>query len=164
MRGAERNYDCKCAALVRLAVDTNRTAMQSHQFLNQREPNTCTFMRSAASRSYPVKALEHMRHVLRRNAGPRVPNEQFHVLAGLPQSDFDFSVESELQCVRKKIEDDLLPHLSIHINCLVDGGGVDMKTKSSLLHRRSEHTRELGRIHSEIHRFIDRFHPARFDS
>src|ERR1700751_5291220 len=106
---------CEGGSPIRFAAYVDRTAMQYCQPPHQCKTDTAAFKGPAASSFNPMKALENMRQFVGRNSCSRVLDAQLDRLRSLLERHFDLAVESELQRVRKKIEDDLFPHLSVDI-------------------------------------------------
>ena len=92
--------------------------MQPGQLLHQRKANTRAFVGSPFRPLHPVKALEQPRQLIGWNAGAGIGDSKLEPAVLLCQRYRDRAFERELKGVRKKIKDDLLPHLAIDINRL----------------------------------------------
>lgn len=71
-----------------------------------------------------MKALEQLRQLIRWNAGAGIGDHKLEPSVLMSQGYLDQALERELKGIGKKIEDDLLPHLSIDISGLRNGRTV----------------------------------------
>src|SRR5690348_6502016 len=89
----------KPAAASFFALDRHIAAVESSQFLYQRQTNTCAFMRSRTRAANAVKPLEHFRQIRIGNTDPCVADSQLDVAAALFQHDCNLPLECEFESV-----------------------------------------------------------------
>src|SRR5579859_3227333 len=89
--------------------------MQLDQFTHQSQPDPSAFVGPATRAWNPVKAIKQVRNFLRWNSDAGVANPEFCSTAHLRQSYLNLSLECELKRVRNQIQNDLLPHVAIHV-------------------------------------------------
>src|SRR3984957_9266974 len=113
MGPAKRNGNHELRALAQPACDIDRSAMQVHQFLHEREPDAGAFEGPALLSLDPMEALEKARQFMFGNADAGITHAEFDGLAVSADRDNNFAFEGELEGVGKKIENNLLPHVAI---------------------------------------------------
>ena len=79
---------------------------------HQREADTRAFVGSPFRTLHPVKTLEQPRQLIGWNAGAGIGDGKLEPAVLLCQRYRDRAFERELKGVRKKIKDDLLPHIN----------------------------------------------------
>src|SRR5215469_11556490 len=116
MRLAAWNRDCKGAALIKRALDPHTAAVQFDQLLNECQSDSCAFMSPRAHALDAMKALEHPLALFAGDSHACVADLQFHCAVYSLQCERNLALERELQGVGEQIQDDLLPHVAVHIN------------------------------------------------
>ena len=96
--------------------------MQPHQFLHEGQADARAFVRAGARVGDAVEALEEVRQLVCRDARPGVAHPKRHVIPTPGQADSDLAREGKLEGVREQVEDDLLPHVAIHVDGFGNGG------------------------------------------
>src|SRR5215467_7702821 len=148
----ERNGNREASAATFGALNTDRAPVKLHEFLHQRKPYAAAFETAAFLTFDAMKTFKQARQFMFGDADASVTNGQFSMAIALAQVNCDFALESELECVREKIEHDLLPHLRIHIDLLIERGAIDHKPQPRPGARRFEVGGEVGRQPSEVAR------------
>src|SRR6266436_1371244 len=97
-------------------------------------------MRTSPLALDPVETVEDLGQLVLIDARPRIPHCELNVVSDLPKCDRDLSFESELESVRNQVQDDLLPHLSIHEDVLRQRRTVHHHSHTCALNRRAEST------------------------
>ena len=69
-------------------------------------------------------------------------------------ADADAAFERELERIREQVEDDLLPHVAVHVDRLRQRIALDHERQPGFLDRRSEDAGELGGERREIRGFV----------
>ena len=120
-----------------LAFRPNGPAVQLDEFLNQREANSGAFEGSTLLAFDAMKALEQARQLGLWNSNAGVADSQLRAppIGCDPHIDRNFSLEGELEGVRDKIEDDLLPHVAIDIDRLRQRSRQSIRSVESGLDR-----------------------------
>src|SRR5918997_619670 len=80
---------------------------------------------AAAGAADAVKALEQLRQRTRVDAGAGVAHREHGVAAVADQPDGNGAVQGELERIRQQVEHDLLPHLPVDGDGLVERRAVD---------------------------------------
>ena len=120
MRRAERDPDAKLRAAAELAVGVDRAAVQAHELLHEREPDPRALVRAALDAFDAIKTFEQARQLMLRHADAGVRDAQQRAVAIARQAQRDAALERELQRIREQVENDLLPHLAIDEQRLVE--------------------------------------------
>ena len=81
-----------------------------------------------------------------------------------PKLDSNLTLERELERVRQKIQDDLLPHVTIDVHRLGKRRAIHDQFEPGPFHRRSEHAGEFRGEWRQVRWFITRIHPSRLDA
>jgi hypothetical protein len=113
-------------------------------FLNARETDAGSVVRPRPRVTDAMKPLEHASQILLANADARIGHGEIDVIAAPSLLDTDFAFEGELERVRQQVEDDLLPHVAVHIYEVGQWRTVDGQDETSLLDRGTECTGEIG--------------------
>ncbi len=127
--------------------------MQPDQLLHERQADAAAFDAAAPGALDTMKPLEQMRQFAGRDAGAGVAHRDVDRLAvgGRTHVDRDLALEGELQGIREKVEDNLLPHVAIDM----DGGrqrlAIDAEAKAGAVDGRAERRGQLGGEGTEIH-------------
>ena len=141
--------------------------MQPDQFLNKCQSDPAAFMSAASHVRNAVEALEDARHGFSRNPDPGIANGESGdppLLTHHAQLHLDLTLEGELEGVGDQVEDDLLPHLSVHIDRFAERGAIDREPQACPFRRRTEHAGQLGGEGGQIGRLIDCLDPASLDT
>ena len=114
--------------------------------------------------AHPVEALEQVGQLVGGDAGPGVADGQLRRTAGAANADLDRPVESELEGVGKEVEDDLFPHVAVHVNRLGQRGAVHDQAQARPLHGGAEKGGQLGREGGQVGRLVGRLDAAGLDA
>ncbi len=143
---AEGQGDGEGRALAGRAPGFDVAAVEPDQLVHQSEPDAAA-LETAPLRAFdPVEPLEQLGQLLRRDADAGVAHLHHRRAAvgrGL-HSQADLAVEGELEGVGDQVEEDLLPHLPVHVDRLRQRRAVEPQGQARLLHRRTEAGRDLG--------------------
>ena len=91
------------------------------QLLHQRQPDAGAFVGAPVGAFDPMEALEQPRQLVRRQSRRRYRPLRARAYASCaPQAHRDLACEGELESVGEQVEHDLLPHLPIDIDRLVE--------------------------------------------
>ena len=132
-------------------------AVKFDQLLDQRESDAGAFLRACAAAVHAMKAVEQTRQFFVGNADAGIAHGKNDLVACGFDGNFNDPFEGELQCVRKQIENDLLPHVSIDIDRLLDGRAVHDIKKPGTLHRRTERAGKISSDKADIDGLISCF-------
>ena len=108
--------------------------MHLHQFLHQREADSAPLMAPAPSAVDAPEALEKVGQIALGNAGPGIRDGELHMVVLGTDRHPDLAVESGFQGVGNKVENDLLPHVAVHIDRLGKRRAIHLKLESAPLH------------------------------
>src|SRR5580704_13746297 len=117
---AAGNRHRKRAALTERALHPHAATVQFNQFLNECQSDPCAFVRPGVDALDAMKALEHPLEMLLGNSHSCVANLQFHYAVYILECESNLTLERELQGVREQIQNDLLPHIAIHVHRFCD--------------------------------------------
>ena len=137
--------------------------MQLHELLHQGEADARPLVRPAARPLDPVESLEDAGQFLGRDAGPGVADGQLRRDAGGSEADGDRPLEGELEGVGGEVQDDLLPHVTVHVNRLRQRWAVHDQTQPGLLAGGAEVAGQLRCQRRQVGRLVNRLHPAGLD-
>ncbi len=135
---------------VHLALDFHRAAVQPRQLLHEREADAAALEGPGAGVLDAVEPLEEVRQLLGGDARPGVAHGQPDAAALAPQPDLDFALEGELEGVREQVEDDLLPHLAVHVDRLAERRAVHDEPQPGALDGRTEDAAEVRRERGQV--------------
>ncbi len=107
------------------ALEPDVAAMELDQLAHEREADAGTFVRPRAHVAYALEALEQLRQIGLGDTDARVADAELDALAARSQGHLDLAVERELESVREKIQDDLLPHVAVDVGRLVERLAID---------------------------------------
>src|SRR5512142_593742 len=132
--------------------------------MNQGEANARAFERPAPLVLDTMETLEQMRQLFRGNANAGVADDQLRAcaIAGVIYANGDRPFESELEGVGQKIEDNLLPHISIDKHLAGEVLALDVETDPGALGRRTEIGGQIGRQGPNVRPPEVRLHAAGF--
>ncbi|GJE03759.1 hypothetical protein GMJLKIPL_5716 [Methylobacterium isbiliense] len=114
----ERHEDREGRAVILPALDRDGAAVQADQFLHQGEADAAPLVRSASRAVDPMEALEHARQFRGRDPDPGVADPQRGAAWRGRQTNGDAALKGEFEGVGEKIENNLLPHVAIHVDRL----------------------------------------------
>ena len=138
--------------------------MELDELVNEREADSRSLVASALNAFDAVEAFEDTRQLVFGNAGSGIFHFEQRPLVPCRNRHDDAPLQGELERVRNKVEDDLLPHVAIDM----DGPGivvaVDLEVEPRPFHGRSERAGQIRRDGAEIDRLEPRAHASRFDS
>src|SRR5262245_42115015 len=117
-------------------------------------------MGARAGTADPMEPVEQPGLRGRRNADAGVSHLQFDAIATPMQADLDTAFERELEGVAEKVQDDLLPHLTIDVDRLRKRRAVHQQGEAGLLNRRAKDAGKLNRRGGEVCRLVARLNPA----
>ena len=118
--------------------------MKPDEFLHKREPDSAAFERATLLILDAVKTLEHAWQLSRWNADAGVMNRQLRLVALNTQAKRNFTFKSELESIGNEIEDNLLPHIPVHIDRLWQWRTIDHQVQPRPFASRSKIACELG--------------------
>src|SRR5581483_3072074 len=134
-------------AVAEAALSSDRAAMHLHQLANQCEPDPAAFVASSGGAFDTAEALEKVRHVGFGNAGTGVADGHPRMAVRSGHRNANLTVEGGFQRVGKKVEHDLLPHLTIDIDRLRQWRAIHDQLEARTLHGR---TKDAGDMHCEL--------------
>src|SRR5262249_28949780 len=134
------------------------------ELLHQREADARAFVRPALDAFDAIEALEKVWQLVLWHADPGVRDAQQRALAVARQAQRNMALERELQRVRKQVENDLLPHLAIDEQRLVECLAVHREFQAGALHRGPKVACEVASERRQVHRLVRSPHSARLDA
>jgi hypothetical protein len=158
------NGYCERRAAALLTLHGHFTSVHSHQFLHERKSDARAFMRARTGVLDPMKAMKDLRQLGFRNADAGVGHAQLGVTLPAIEGDGDRAFKRELEGFGKQVEDDLLPHLAVDVDRLVEWRAIDDQLQLGLFDRGSKHTGKLGRECGKVGELVVRVHAAGFDA
>jgi hypothetical protein len=162
--GPRPDADREGRAKAFLAGDADESAVQAREFLYECQANAGSLVGTCANMPDTVEALEHAGKIRLGDTDPGVGHAELHVIAAPAQGHADLACEGELERVREKIQDDLLPHVPIDVDRFRQRRALHRHRESRLLDGRAERARQIDRQRREIGRFVAGVDPPRFDS
>ena len=124
--------------------------MHLHQFLHQCEPDPAAFVAAPPCPVDAPEALKEIGKIAFRDARSGVAYRNLRLLAGGSHTDPDLSVECGFERVRDEIENDLLPHLPVHIHRFWKGWAVHHQSQPGPLHCGAKDAGKLCRQQGKI--------------
>src|SRR5581483_7584432 len=121
MCNAERDRYCKRATHTWGALQAHRPTMQFRELVNQRQSNAGSLVCSGTRALDAMKALENALLFILRNAHAGVSHREFHTVVYSFKCNSNLAVKGELESIGEKIQDDLFPHVPVHINRFIEG-------------------------------------------
>src|SRR4029077_16138835 len=124
---AGRNRDFEYRSLTEAAGDIDHPAVQLYQLVDESKANARPFLTAAGLAFDTVKALEQPWQLLLGNTHPGVPHGQNRPVACRVErdADGDLAFEGELEGIREKVENDVLPHAPIDMNRYGERRAID---------------------------------------
>ena len=101
-----------------------------------------------------VETLEEVWDLVCWNPRPGVAAPERHVIATPAQADGNLAREGKLEGIREQVEDDLLPHVAIHIDGLRQRWALHRQAESGSRDSGAKNTGELGSHRGEVSRLI----------
>jgi hypothetical protein len=90
-----------------------------------------------------IESLEQFGDGFRGNSDSSVPNAKLGHVAHAMYTDGNFSLEGEFEGVGNQIQNNLLPHIAIHVDRFPKIGAIHYEPQSGLVRRRTEYARQL---------------------
>src|SRR5437763_14147803 len=112
--------------------------MRMYELLHERQSNASTFMRAGLRALDAVKALEQLRDFIGWDAHSAVLDGQLSRAIEPGQANGDATLEGVLERVRKKVQDDLCPHLAIYVQRFGKAWAVKRQREARKLQRGAE--------------------------
>ena len=134
--------------------------MEEDQFPDERQTDAGPLVRPSLCALDPMETFENVGQIVCRNPNARIAHGKLDFLFCGPDADRDPARQGELESVGKQVEDDLFPHLPVHIDRVRQRRAVHVQVKAGTFAGGMKVARQLGRKAGEVGRFIDRFHPA----
>src|SRR5579862_23011 len=162
---AERNRYGENASGPEFALNSYRTFVELHQLLHECQPNARAFIGSRIDILDAVKAVENTRQLFRSNADTGIANRKFYATA-IDRLEFnrDLALQRVLECVGKKIENNLLPHIAIHVDRLRQWGAIDFQLHAGTFDGGTEEAGEVGCQACQVGSFVGNLDPAGFNA
>src|SRR5690348_13718516 len=98
-----RNAHFEPAAALQFVLGSHGSSVQLYQRIHQGESDSAAFVGTAGRALHPVKALKQPWKFIGGNARARVANRQLETGTRLLERNLDFSLQCELQRIRKQI-------------------------------------------------------------
>jgi hypothetical protein len=117
---AKRYPDDELAAAVWFTLHPDHSAVKLRELLYQSEADAHAFPCPPAQAVSPRQMLEQPGECFYRNAHTGVPHLELSKVSASTQYDFDRALKRELECVRKKVEDEFLPQVAVDVNRLAE--------------------------------------------
>src|SRR5256714_9701206 len=138
--------------------------MRMYELLHERQSNASTFMRAGLRALDAVKALEQLRDFIGWDAHSAVLDGQLSRAIEPGQANGDATLEGVLERVRKKVQDDLCPHLAIYVQRFGKAWAVKRQREARTLHRGAEGIGEVNGKSRKVGRLVVRLHAAPFNA
>ena len=147
------------------ALDLNGAGVQPHRLLDQGEPDARPLMSPRAGPPLnAVKPLENMRELFLRDSRAGVADNEPRCIRFPAQAYFNLTLKRELEGVGDEIQDDLFPHVPIHVHRLSNRPAIDNETHARLLDGRTEDARQFRSYGRQIDWVVRRLDAARLDA
>src|SRR5580658_7993005 len=118
-------------------------AMESNELLDERETDAGAFVAARMCALDAVEAFEDARQVLLTDADARIRHFELYAVWDLAQAHRDAPFERELERVRQEIQDNLLPHVPVDVECLGERRAVDVEREVRSFEGRAEIARKV---------------------
>src|SRR5665213_2714642 len=156
MRSPEWRRYAERAALARTALGRYAAPVKLYQLPQQRKTDSRTLVGSPARAFHAVETLEDMRQFRRGYADAGIGDGKRRTIAIGPHPHRDASLKRELECVREKVQHNLLPHVPVYIDGLRERLAIDNQCQPRCLNGRPEIRSQFCRKRGEIGRHIRR--------
>ena len=137
--------------------------MQAGQFLHERESNAAAFVGTAVQAFDAMKTLENLGLFFFRDAETSIFDAKLEMIARIVEPNGDGSRQGKFEGVGNQVQDDLLPHVAVHVSRLWERRAIDDEGEASLVHGRAESARGVGSKGRKICGFVDGLHAPGFD-
>ncbi len=135
--------------------------MKLDQFLHQRQSDAGSFYRAALGACDSPKSFEDVRQLRFRNTGAGILDSQLGLPFPCIESNGYTTGEGKLQCVRKKVQNNFLPHLAVNVDGLRKRLTIDLKSQEpGPLHRRAEIRRKIFGDIPQVGRLVIRLNSS----
>ena len=132
MLTAQGHGDDEGGAGPETALGADRPAVQLDQFLDQGQSDAAAFVGAAAHILDAMEPLEKAGHFLGGDAHAGVADGQ-HGAGGIgAELDLDLALEGELEGIGDQVQNDLLPHVPVHVNRLRERGQSTVRFSPAL--------------------------------
>jgi hypothetical protein len=142
------------------APNRDGAAMQADQVSHQGEADPASLVRAALLPLHTMEALEQQRQVPGRNTHAGVADAELRVTCHRPHAHADAALEGEFEGIGEEVEDDLLPHIPVHIDRLRWRLASDIHLQARVLAERAEAGRQLRGESGEIGGLVRRLDAA----
>jgi hypothetical protein len=163
MLGPQRDRHRERRALPDRRRHVDRALVQLDELADEREPDAGALVRARPRGRDAVEAVEDARHLVVRDPGAGVADLEHRAIVVLAQADRDLPGERELQRVRDKVEDDLLPRGPVDVH-RVDRRAVHEVAQPGLLDARPERARDLLGQPAEVGGLVPGLEPPLLDA
>src|SRR5579871_295951 len=158
MAASERDADDERAAFTQSAFDADQSTMQLDELLHQGQPDAGSFVSAAAGVGYAMETFKQAGNRFRRNSDSGITHAKLGKISDAFETDFNLSLEGELEGVGDKVENDLLPHVAVDAHGFAKVGTVDNQFEPRLLGGRPIIAEKLrgkaGKIRGLIHGLV----------
>src|SRR5690606_6329868 len=113
---------------------------------------------------YAIEAFEQARYLRCRNPGAGVSYFEPNACARLRQCQAYAALQCELECVRYEVENDLLPHIAIHVDRFTQRLALHLEGETGVLHCGPERARKLAGELCQIRRLVARLQSSSFEA
>ena len=137
--------------------------MNFDQLLYHCQPDAGPFLRSAFDILNPVKSFENFVHFCFGNSNPSVFNSNFNVIAIACDRYLNEAFFGVLECVRKKIKNNLFPHVNVQVYWLCNFFCFENQFHSGLFNGGPEIADQIFGNRDQIHRCKISLHSSGFD-
>src|SRR5689334_4748639 len=111
-----------------------------------------------------MEAFEHPRQFILRDAYTGVFNHKLHFGIHSLKADLDSALKGKFKCIRDQVEDNLLPHVAVNINRLVQRRAVHSQLQTGAFDCRAESAGQVGGQLAEIGGPKVSFNPSRLNA
>src|SRR5262249_8949774 len=110
--------------------------MKPDQLADERQADAASLVGARLKARDSMEALEQLRYLFLRNADARIAHLENGVVLVRAQANRDASLERVLERVRKKVQNDLLPHVAVDRDRRAQVGAVEVELEPGTLDRR----------------------------
>src|SRR5580704_19476808 len=111
--------------------------------MDQSQPDPTPLMGPTRYIRNTIESFEQSRDGFRRNSYSCVPNPKLGHVARAMYADGNFSLEGEFEGVGNQVQNNLLPHIAIHVDRLTKLGTIHNESQSRLIGGRTEYAGQL---------------------
>src|ERR671919_127766 len=98
-----READSECAAAIEFACNSNDTAVQFHQLLDQCQSDTRTLVTAATRAFDAMKTFEQVGQLQLGNPNARIPYFELNIPIRFSQCDSDLAIKCKLESIGKQV-------------------------------------------------------------